>query len=98
MTHDLSVRAMFDRIAPTYDLLNRVMSVGRDQAWRERAVSVLNASAPPGPILDLCAGTLDLTHLVSRARPSAKVTACDFGLIQSNPTRTSLTRSTPEQS
>jgi ubiquinone/menaquinone biosynthesis methyltransferase len=78
MTHASSVRAMFDRIAPTYDFLNRLMSAGFDRNWRERAVSMLDASAPPGAILDLCAGTMDLTALLAHARPKAKITACDF--------------------
>lgn len=73
-----TVRAMFDRIASTYDVLNRAMSAGRDRVWRDRAVAALCEAAPPGRILDLCAGTMDLTRLVARARPSSPVTACDF--------------------
>lgn len=69
------VNTMFDRIAPTYDALNRVLSLGIDQGWRRRAVDAL------GPlegrrVLDLCAGTLDLSQLVERR--GAKVIASDF--------------------
>jgi ubiquinone/menaquinone biosynthesis methyltransferase len=68
---------MFDRIAPTYDAINRLMSAGTDRRWRARAVAQI-AAAPSGPVLDLCAGTMDLTALVARARPGERVVALDF--------------------
>jgi ubiquinone/menaquinone biosynthesis methyltransferase len=70
-------RRMFERIAPTYDALNRVMSAGIDRSWRRRAIAEI-AGAPAGPVLDLCAGTLDLTVLLDRARPRDRVIAVDF--------------------
>jgi ubiquinone/menaquinone biosynthesis methyltransferase len=75
--HGDAARSMFDRIAPTYDSLNRVMSAGTDRRWRSRAVTMI-AAAPPGAVLDLCAGTMDLTALVARARPADRVVALDF--------------------
>jgi demethylmenaquinone methyltransferase/2-methoxy-6-polyprenyl-1,4-benzoquinol methylase len=49
---------MFDGIAPRYDFLNHLLSLNRDRGWRDRVVAL---SAPAGPVLDVCAGTGDLT-------------------------------------
>jgi 4-hydroxy-3-polyprenylbenzoate decarboxylase len=68
-------RAMFDRIAPTYDLMNRLMTGGIDRRWRSRVVAMLREV--DGPILDLCAGTLDLSAMIEHAKPNARVVACD---------------------
>jgi ubiquinone/menaquinone biosynthesis methyltransferase len=76
--HASGVRAMFDRIAPTYDALNRTLSFGIDTRWRARAVETLFESLPDGPILDLCAGTLDLSLAIARRAPDREVVAVDL--------------------
>jgi ubiquinone/menaquinone biosynthesis methyltransferase len=68
---------MFQRIAPTYDRLNGLLSAGLDARWRRRAVEELKL-APPGPILDLCAGTMDLTAELSICSPIERIVAVDF--------------------
>jgi len=70
------VRQMFARIAPTYDLLNRLLSVGRDRAWRRVVAAQLGCGN--GRVLDLCAGTGDLAMEIARQHPSASVVAGDF--------------------
>ena len=72
----LAVQQMFDRIAPTYDLANRVLSMGVDTLWRRRAIAALGEGAR-GQVLDLCAGTMDIT-LAVLAGGARCVTALDF--------------------
>jgi ubiquinone/menaquinone biosynthesis methyltransferase len=71
------VRAMFDRIAPRYDLLNRVMTMQVDQLWRRRLLSDL-APRDGERLLDLCAGTMDVADLAKRRAPGLRVVAADF--------------------
>jgi demethylmenaquinone methyltransferase/2-methoxy-6-polyprenyl-1,4-benzoquinol methylase len=67
---------MFDAIAPRYDLLNRLISLGLDQRWRRQTVAALNL-APGGTALDLATGTGDLALLIARTHPEVKVLATD---------------------
>ena len=68
------VRGMFDRIAPVYDAMNRVMTLGLDQRWRRRTVRI--AVKPGDRVLDACCGTGDLAILAARA--GATVVGLDF--------------------
>jgi ubiquinone/menaquinone biosynthesis methyltransferase len=76
--HALAVRDMFDRISPTYDLLNRMLSLGIDRRWRTRTLSVLDSLLSDGPLLDSCAGTLDLAQAMQARWPTRALIACDF--------------------
>jgi demethylmenaquinone methyltransferase/2-methoxy-6-polyprenyl-1,4-benzoquinol methylase len=69
------VRAMFDRIAPRYDTLNRLLSFRLDQRWRWEAVAALSL-APTDVVIDLACGTGDLSELAVRA--GARVVGVDF--------------------
>ncbi len=72
-----AVRAMFDRIAPSYDLLNRVMTLRVDQAWRRRLLADL-APRDGEALLDLCAGTMDVAALARRGAPGLRIVGADF--------------------
>ncbi len=73
------VRRMFDAIVGRYDLMNRLMTAGRDEAWRRQAAR--QAVVPPGgKILDVATGTADLTLALARQHPSARIYALDFSL------------------
>jgi demethylmenaquinone methyltransferase / 2-methoxy-6-polyprenyl-1,4-benzoquinol methylase len=68
------VRAMFDRIAPVYDAMNRTMTAGLDRRWRRiTAESVVRSG---DAVLDGCCGTGDLA--IADARAGGKVTGLDF--------------------
>lgn len=73
------VRAMFARVAPRYDLLNHLLSLNRDRAWRRRTVRRLRdiLRDPQARILDLCCGTGDLLLALERER-GAGVLGSDF--------------------
>jgi demethylmenaquinone methyltransferase / 2-methoxy-6-polyprenyl-1,4-benzoquinol methylase len=68
---------MFARIAPRYDVANRVLTAGMDERWRKRAIALL---APPhdGRVLDLCCGTGDVVFHLLRTDPSLHVAGIDF--------------------
>ena len=71
------VAGMFGRVAGSYDLLNHVLSAGLDIAWRRTMVRTLLAPGLPlGPILDLAAGTLDVSIAVAR-RCKRRILAAD---------------------
>lgn len=69
-----AVRRMFDAVAPGYDRLNRMLSLGLDQGWRRAAIREL-APGPGDRTLDLCCGTGDLALLLP---PGAPAVGCDF--------------------
>jgi demethylmenaquinone methyltransferase/2-methoxy-6-polyprenyl-1,4-benzoquinol methylase len=71
------VRAMFSAIAPRYDLLNRLLSLGLDTRWRDEAVRV-GLEHRPKRILDVATGTADVALALKRAKPDAEVIGVDF--------------------
>jgi demethylmenaquinone methyltransferase/2-methoxy-6-polyprenyl-1,4-benzoquinol methylase len=75
-----AVRAMFDAIAPRYDLVNRLMTFGLDVRWRRQAVRSLEL--PWGArVLDLAAGTGDLCRELSRAAYRVVGVDLSFGML-----------------
>jgi demethylmenaquinone methyltransferase/2-methoxy-6-polyprenyl-1,4-benzoquinol methylase len=68
------VRTMFDRIAPVYDVMNRVMTAGLDRRWRRETVR--ETVSPGDRVLDAACGTGDLA--IESARAGARVVGLDF--------------------
>lgn len=72
------VRAMFDRVATVYDLLNTVMTAGLHHRWRSRAVDLARVG-PGSRVLDVATGTGDLAiELARRVSPAGSVIGSDF--------------------
>lgn len=69
------VQAMFDRIAPRYDLLNRLLTFKLDRCWRQRAIQLAEIG-PDDTVLDLGCGTGDMCELA--AASGACVVGLDF--------------------
>lgn len=70
---------MFSRIAPRYDLMNRVMSAGQDLHWRRLAVEAAGLRAGDR-LLDVATGTGDVVFLAQALVPDLHVVAADFSL------------------
>lgn len=71
------VERMFDNIAPKYDLLNRVLSLGVDVWWRRRALRYLEADRPQ-VILDVATGTADVAIMAAKLLSPKKIVGVDI--------------------
>ncbi len=72
------VRAMFDRIAPRYDLMNDLMSFGMHRLWKRAVIGALPfSSMVEGPVIDLAGGTGDLALLIKARNPARRVVVAD---------------------
>jgi demethylmenaquinone methyltransferase/2-methoxy-6-polyprenyl-1,4-benzoquinol methylase len=69
------VQRMFDRIAPVYDVMNRVMTGGLDRRWRR--ITIDEAVRPGDRVLDACCGTGDLA-IAARRQGAGEVVGLDF--------------------
>jgi demethylmenaquinone methyltransferase/2-methoxy-6-polyprenyl-1,4-benzoquinol methylase len=84
--HGRAVARMFGRIAGWYDFLNHFLSLGQDVYWRFRLVRFIRlddgkGQADPAPlVLDLAAGTLDVSLAILKRFTTARVLALDFSL------------------
>lgn len=78
-SHGRTVASMFGRIVPWYDMLNVLLSGGLDRVWRRRLVSeVRPLASSTGRVLDLAAGTLDVSLVIRKRWPHMTVPALDF--------------------
>jgi demethylmenaquinone methyltransferase/2-methoxy-6-polyprenyl-1,4-benzoquinol methylase len=71
------VNQMFARIAPTYDLMNRLMALGQDQQWRRLLLDFCQLP-PHGLLLDVGTGTGDIAYAAGERFPSVQPFGADF--------------------
>ena len=79
MPSPVLVQNIFTRVAPRYDLMNRLMTGGQDAAWRREVIRRARL-APGDHLLDLGSGTGDLAREARAQQPGCRVTAADFTL------------------
>ena len=73
------IQQMFDGIAPDYDRLNHLMSLGTDRRWRRRALREIVTPDAPQQILDLACGTGDFSLAIARKmHPDSRITGLDL--------------------
>ncbi len=72
------VGRMFDRIAPRYDALNRLLSLGIDLSWRRKALRYLQRPPVPREILDVATGTADVAILAAEQLRPHRVVGIDI--------------------
>src|SRR5258708_29719231 len=76
--HDAKIAAMFDTVAPRYDRLNRILSLGNDRGWRRRAVTLARLG-PDETALAVGVGTGDLPFvLLSASDPPSLAARIDL--------------------
>lgn len=71
----VAVQAMFNQIAPKYDFMNRLMTLGLDQSWRRRGLAAVNVGSED-VVVDIACGTGDLAEMASKL--GARTIAVDF--------------------
>ena len=74
------VEQMFDKIAPRYDLLNRVLSLGIDVSWRKKALGYLNPEQAK-EILDVATGTADVAIMAAKMLNPSKIVGIDIANV-----------------
>lgn len=84
------ITTMFDAVAPRYDFLNQLLSLGIHKGWRKKAISLLKAQQPQ-TILDIATGTADFAIEAMRLHPE-KVTGIDISEGMLNFGREKITR------
>lgn len=71
------IATMFDRISPSYDQLNHLLSMNIDKVWRQKTAKEV-AKSHPETILDLATGTADLAIALAKHNPQSHIVGMDI--------------------
>lgn len=72
------LQKMFTEVTGRYDLMNRVLTLGFDEAWRKKAITEITNNKPV-KVLDLCTGTGDMIwHIARKTMPGSELSAMDY--------------------
>ena len=71
------MQRMFNSASSSYVILNRILTFGQDDRWRQAAVDVIRPSEKD-KILDICTGTADLALKITRRFPELEIYALDY--------------------
>lgn len=77
LLNERQVNELFSRVAPNYDLLNNVISLGTQKLWRKELFKQLQIN-PRANALDVCCGTGDLAIDLAKHIPEGRITGLDF--------------------
>ena len=77
LLNEYEVNNLFSRVAPRYDLLNNVISLGTQKIWRHELFNQLQIK-PTDNALDVCCGTGDLAIALAKRISAGRVTGLDF--------------------
>jgi len=78
-TQKRTIRTLFTRIAPSYDKINRLLSLGQDQNWRKYALARVQVP-PGGKLLDIATGTGDVALLAADQLTDVQIVGADLTL------------------
>jgi demethylmenaquinone methyltransferase/2-methoxy-6-polyprenyl-1,4-benzoquinol methylase len=71
-------RELFSVVAPAYALVTRVLSFFRDATWKKRLICMLPRAGRNDVVLDIACGSGDITVLIAREYPDARIIGCDL--------------------
>ena len=77
LLNEHEVNNLFSRVAPRYDLLNNVISLGTQKIWRHEIFNQLQIK-PTDNALDVCCGTGDLAIALAKRISAGRVTGLDI--------------------
>ena len=71
---------MFNEVPGSYDIMNRILTLGQDERWRKKAVNIC-LKEDPEQVLDICTGTADLALRIAKTSTKKRNCAGSFKMV-----------------